>query len=121
MFGDKTLNKRQALETAVSTGGLLVSAISCWEVGMLVARGKLILGLPCLEWVEKALATPGVSLLEISPSIAIEASYLPVGFHNDPADRILVASARVQNLTLATRDAKILEYSRSGHVRTLAC
>ncbi len=121
MFGDQTLKERQTLEAAVSTGGLFVSAISCWEIGMLAARGRLILGLPCLDWVEQALVTPGVSLLEISPRIAVEASYLPGGFHNDPADRILVASARVQNLTLATRDDKILEYSRSGNVRTIVC
>jgi len=88
---------------------------------MLVARGRLKLGLPCLDWLDMALTAPGISLLEIAPRAAVEASFLPGVFQADPADRILVASARANSLILATRDAKILAYSRQGHVRTIAC
>lgn len=121
VFAESTLKQKTVLETAALTGGLQVSAITCWEISMLTARGKLKLGMPCLEWVEQALMTPGISLVEISPPIAVEANYLPGTFHGDPADRILVATARVKNLTLATRDNQILKYSRQGHVRTLSC
>lgn len=60
-------------------------------------------------------------MLELAPRMAVEASYLPGNFHGDPADRMLVASARVGRLILATRDAKILKYGKQGHVGVLPC
>jgi PIN domain nuclease of toxin-antitoxin system len=121
MLGEKALKQKDRLETAALTGGLLVSPISCWEIGMLSARGRLKLGVPCIDWIEQALKAPGLSLLDLTPQMAVEASYLPGEFHGDPADRILVACARVRNLTLATRDDKILEYGSQGHVPVLPC
>ncbi len=121
MLANQELKQKAALEAAALTGGLLVSPISCWEIGMLAARGRLKLGLPCPEWVERALAAPGVSLLAFSPRIAVEASSLPGDFHGDAADRILVASARVNNLTLASRDERILAYGQEGYVSVLLC
>lgn len=119
--GDKSIKQRKFLEQASLVGQLFVSAITCWEIGLLAERGKLKFGSPCIEWVEAALAAPGVSLLEISPRVAVEASYLPAFSHKDPADRILVASARCNNLTLATRDERILDYGSTGHIRVLKC
>ncbi len=121
MLGQKSLKNAVALSTAATEGGLFVSPISCWEIGMLCARGRLQLGLEARAWVESALRAPGLSLLALSPGIAVAASYLPGHLHGDPADRILVASARSEGLTLATRDQKILDYAAEGHLNTLAC
>ena len=96
--------------------GLGVSAISCWEVAKLVEYGRLRLACPVDEWMEAAITLPGVQLLELTPRIAIASTRLPGDFHRDPADQIIVATARVYNLELLTVDERILKYE---HVRTL--
>jgi PIN domain nuclease of toxin-antitoxin system len=96
--------------------GLEVSAISCWEVAKLVQYGRLELACPLDEWMEQALAYPGVQLVELTPRIAIESTKLPGSFHRDPADQIIVATARVYDFPLLTTDSRILQYP---HVRTL--
>lgn len=121
MLADKQLRGRNALEAASIAGGLRVSFITCWEIGMLASRGKINLGMPCQEWIEKALRAPGITFLDISARIAVEASYLPGKAHGDPADRILIAAARVLNLSLATHDEQILAYGKQGHVKTFHC
>jgi PIN domain nuclease of toxin-antitoxin system len=121
MLENQHLKKRSILETAAITGGLLVSPITCWEVGMLASRRRINLRMPTQDWIEQALTTPGLSLLELSARIAVEASYLPGKPHGDPVDRILIATARIKGLTLATRDEKILGYSEQGYVNTIAC
>jgi PIN domain nuclease of toxin-antitoxin system len=121
MLANQELKEKAVLEAAAITGSLLVSPITCWEVGMLTSRARINLNMQCQEWLEQALRAPGMVLLDLSPRMAVEASYLPGTFHGDPADRMLVATARVKNLVLATRDEKILEYSRQGYVSALAC
>lgn len=96
--------------------GLGVSAISCWEVAKLVENNRLELPCPVDAWMDQALSYPGIRLLDLTPQIAIESSRLPEGFHRDPADQIIVATARVHNCQLLTADVKIIEY---GHVDTL--
>lgn len=108
-----------AIEEESRRGGLRVSAISVWEVAMLEAKGRLGLALPVQEWVRAALRAPGVRLLELTPEIAVESTRLPGDTRGDPADRILVASARATGARLATRDGRILDYAADGHVRVL--
>jgi PIN domain nuclease of toxin-antitoxin system len=96
--------------------GLEVSAISCWEVAKLVQYGRLELACPLEEWMEQALAYPGVQLIELTPRIATEATRLPGSFHRDPADQIIVATARVYDMPLLTADSRILQ---DPHVRIL--
>ena len=74
--------------------GLGVSVISCWEVAKLVENGRLKLQCPVEEWIEQALAYPGVQLLQLTPGIAVESTQFPGSFHRDPADQIIVATAR---------------------------
>ena len=93
-----------------------VSAISCWEIAKLVQRGRLELFCPLKEWFELALGYPGMYLLELTPEIAIESVYLPGEFHRDPADQIIVATARVYGCPLVTSDGRILNYP---HVKTI--
>ena len=98
---------------------LLVSAISTWEVAMLEAKGRISLSEPVGRWVEAALSLPGIALLPLSPAIAVESSRLPGAFHGDHANRILVASARLTDAPLVTRDAAIVDYGRQGYVRVI--
>lgn len=92
------------------TSGLGVSIISCWEVAKLVEYKRLDLPAPVEEWIEQALGYPGIVLLELTPRIAVEATRLPGSFHRDPADQLIVATARVHGSPLATADRKILDY-----------
>lgn len=72
-----------------------------------------------MAWVTTALAKTGVRLLPISSQIAVSSSFLPDGFHGDPADRIIVASAIASSATLITRDAQILAYARRDHFKAV--
>jgi PIN domain nuclease of toxin-antitoxin system len=96
--------------------GLGVSVISCWEVAKLVENGWLKLQCPVEEWIEQALAYPGVQLLHLTPRIVVESTQLPGSFHRDPADQIIVATARVYHRALLTADGKMLGYP---HVKLL--
>jgi PIN domain nuclease of toxin-antitoxin system len=109
----------KAIEKAAAGGNLLLSVISVWELGMLEAKGRLRLLAPCEQWVRDALATPGLTLVPLTPEIALASSRLPQPFHGDPADRIIVATARGMGARIVTRDSKILEYGRKRHVAVL--
>ena len=109
----------KAIDQAAASGSLLLSVISVWELGLLESKGRLQLYAPCEQWVRDALAIPGLSLAALTPEIALASSRLPPPFHGDPADRIIVATARALGARLVTRDSKILAYSRKRHVATL--
>jgi PIN domain nuclease of toxin-antitoxin system len=109
-----------AIDTASRNGNLLLSIISVWEIGLLVAKSRLKLFQPCEEWIRAALATPGLSLAPLSPEIAIASSSPPGVLHFDPSDRIIVATARHLGATLLTRDRKLIEYAREGHLKVIA-
>jgi len=94
-----------------------VSAISCWEIAKRVQYGRMRLSRPIGQWLELALRFPGVRLLPLTPEIAVASTQLPGTFHKDPADQIIVATARVCDCPLVTSDGKILDYS---HVQTIA-
>ncbi|MGO9229196.1 MAG: type II toxin-antitoxin system VapC family toxin [Bryobacteraceae bacterium] len=91
-----------------------VSIISCWEIAKLVEYGRLKLDRSVGSWIDNALAEPGVSLLHLTPQIVVESTQLPQPFHSDPADQLLVATARVLQCPLMTEDSKITAYA---HVR----
>jgi PIN domain nuclease of toxin-antitoxin system len=90
--------------------GLGISAISCWEVAKLVEYSRLSLPIPIGDWLDQALAYPGIRLLELTPLIAVNSTQLPGTFHRDPADQMIVATARVYNCPLVTLDRRILSY-----------
>ncbi|GAB4459786.1 MAG: type II toxin-antitoxin system VapC family toxin [Anaerolineae bacterium] len=100
---------------ASQTDGVGVSAISCWEVAKLVELGRLKLTISVKDWINQALQYPGVRLLPLTPEIAIESTQLPGEFQRDPADQIIVATARIWGCPLVTSDARILDYP---HVTT---
>ena len=111
----------KAIEAAARDGAVRVSAISVWELAMLERKGRLSLSRPVDDWVVAALHVPGIRLLPLTPEIAIESTRLPGTPHGDPADRILMASARHLGGRLATCDRAILEYAAGGQLRTLNC
>lgn len=98
-----------------------VSPISAWELGLLSAKGRLAAARSPMSIFGEVIATPGVRIEALTPDVLIDSSFLPGVLHRDPADRILIATARAFDLTLVTRDQTILEYAKKGHVRALAC
>ncbi len=109
--------QREVVASAKASSPLLVSDISLWEVATLHSLGRIRLSLPLRDWLEAATAPPLVRLQGISPAIAAELAGFPDSFHRDPADRILVATARVLGATLLTQDRRIVE---AGLVDTLS-
>lgn len=107
---------------------LHVSVISVWEIGLVLvlvlvlvlAKNRIVLSVPLQDWVEQAAALPGLRLRALSAEVAIESTLLPGDPHADPADRFLIAEARVAGLTLVTADRNIIDCGRAGHVRVLA-
>lgn len=104
-----SLAQQEVVGSAQSDEPLLVSDISLWEVATLHGLGRIRLALPLREWLDKAVAPPLVQRHGISPAIAAEVAALPDSFHRDPADRILVATARVLGATLLTQDRRIVD------------
>jgi PIN domain nuclease of toxin-antitoxin system len=96
--------------------GLGISIISSWEIAKLVENNHLQLPNAVDKWLEQALNYPGIRLLELTLPIVLNSTQLPPPFHRDPADQIIVATARVHDIPLLTADQKILDYP---HVRTI--
>jgi len=93
-----------------------IASISLWEFAMMVTRGRIELKTTAEQWLEYAIRQTGLHVFELTPRIAVEACELPGDFHGDPADRIIVATARMSGATLVTEDQRILGYP---HVRSL--
>lgn len=110
----------RAIDEAGSRQALRISVVSVWEIALLESKGRLELPLPVAEWVKQALDRPDFELLGLQPEIAIESCALPGAFHADPADRFLVATARLNNAILVTRDQRILKYGKQGHIKVMA-
>lgn len=115
MLGEERLNLsfRRLIEHNRGKELIFVSAISVWELGMLVERKRIQLEIDCLDWVEQAFASSDINLIPLSPRIAIQSTRLPETPHGDPADRILIATAHEYNAVLITHDQKILDYGKS--------
>ena len=105
------------LERAAAGGVLYLAAISPWEIAMLARAGKLRVRGPVLHWLLEALQATRTAVAELHPAIAVDAVELPSWEHSDPADRLIVATARYLEGTLVTRDQAILRYA--ARVRTV--
>lgn len=112
----------EAIDAAYRAGGtVFISAITAWEVGLLVSRNRLSLVARPERWFQRLLAIQGVRLAELSPDILVASSFLPGTPPRDPADRIILATARDLGATLITRDRLLLKYGEDGQVITVAC
>jgi PIN domain nuclease of toxin-antitoxin system len=118
-----------AIEAVFNAGhdrGIFVSPISAWEIGLLSRPGprrasSLDFVLDPKAWLARIMANPGVRLAPFDQEIAVDASFLPGDLHNDPADRIIIATARKLGAPVVTRDRRIIDYARAGHVEVIPC
>lgn len=91
---------------------ILLSAISIWEFCKLLEKGKIGISTDPLDWINMAVDITGLRIVPLSPVIAYKSTSLPQPFHNDPADQIIVATAREENATILTKNQKILDYKQ---------
>jgi PIN domain nuclease of toxin-antitoxin system len=101
--------------------GVYVSAFTVWEIGILVAKGRLPLTLSPEVWFDTLLAMPGVRLANLTPKVLIDSTALPGTPPSDPADQIIAATARLHGFRVITRDSKLLDYAREGHILATKC
>lgn len=106
---------KQHIKQAMQQNAIYISAISAWEVTMLVAKKRLAFELDVQDWVSRSEALPWVQFVPIDTAIAVKAAQLK-NFHPDPADRLIVATALFFGLSLISKDEKI---QRSGAVTTI--
>ena len=107
--GDPRLavREREVLDNLSPSERPVLADISLWEVATLVERGRLELDMDLERWLAIASAPATVELARVTPAVAAEVARLPERFHRDPADRLIVATARVRKLSVLTRDRKI--------------
>ena len=116
--GDAELsaNARAAIKKELNGGEIIVSSISAWEIAMLVAREKLVLTVDVDAWLAAVAEIEVVRFVPVNDEIAVKAVSLPGEFHKDPADRMIVATARILAIPLVTKDEKMRAYP---HVKTI--
>ncbi|MCZ8441750.1 type II toxin-antitoxin system VapC family toxin [Achromobacter xylosoxidans] len=116
--GDSQLSRaaREAIEAEAQDGEILVSAISAWEVAMLAKAGRLALTMDAAAWLDTVAEVPAIRFVPVDVRISVQSVDLPGEFHKDPADRIIVATARHHSVPLVSADLKIRDYP---HVQTI--
>ena len=114
--GDLSEKVRNLIEDTRQYDELILSAISPWEFCKLLQKGRVTVHQPPEEWLDTALSMKKLRLVPLTPRIAYQSTVLPQPFHNDPADQIIVATAREENATIITKDSQILAYK---HVKSL--
>lgn len=105
------------LESAHSEKAVFLSQISPWEIALKTSLGKIELNRPLDIWLREN--TDGLSMLDLPIDVVLESTRLPGSFHKDPADRFIIATARVRNLVLVTGDKAIIDYATSGYVKAV--
>jgi PIN domain nuclease of toxin-antitoxin system len=107
---------RRAIERSQARGDLSLSLISVWEVAKKVEKAQLVLDRPVEQWLDLAVEHLGLQLVELTRPILVESCNLPPPFHGDPADQIIVATARDRDAAIVTKDERIRAYA---HVRSV--
>jgi PIN domain nuclease of toxin-antitoxin system len=98
-----------------------VSPVTAWEVGMLVAYGRYRVSVEPSAWFDHLIAASGFAVARLPAKVLVASSFLPGKPPSDPADRIIIATAREYGFRIMTRDRKILDYADQGHVQAIAC
>jgi PIN domain nuclease of toxin-antitoxin system len=111
------LKARKRIEA--NTGDIQLSAMSFWEIAMLIDKGRIALSLPLTMWTERLLGLGSFRVTSISAAIASDAGGLPGDVHGDPSDRMIIATARSLGCPIMTADRHILTYAGKGHVEAL--
>jgi PIN domain nuclease of toxin-antitoxin system len=120
------LKAKRAIERAESVSQVLISPVSAWEISLLARmRGsrpaKLQFTPSAKGFVDRLFADPVVQVVPLTPEIAFDSCNLPGDFHQDLADRFLVATARALGVPIVTRDEDMQAYAKAGHVRLITC
>jgi PIN domain nuclease of toxin-antitoxin system len=119
---NRTGTVESALDEAEESGsGIFLSPISAWELGNMTRKGRVTLPIPITAWFEKVMRDGGLTWADLSVDVLVHSTQLPEPIHRDPADRIIVATAREFGLRVVTRDRAILTYAAQGHVLALPC
>lgn len=113
--GDAIVAARAAGET------VWISPVLAWEIGLLARKGRFRASLTPQRWFQQLCAQPGLQLCDLGAEVLLASSFLPGELHGDPADRMMVATAREHGFRLMTRDRAILDYADQGHLAAIAC
>lgn len=116
--GDAQLSRsaKEAIDAQSQDGEILVSAISAWEIAMLVKAGRLVLTMDAAAWLKTVALIPGIRFVPVDVDVSVLSVDLPGEFHKDPADRLIVATARHYSAPLVTADTKTRSYP---HIQTI--
>ena len=104
LVDDPTRLSKAAARAIRSARGIGVAAISCWEIAVLVEKGRINLDRNPLDWIEQSLTQSGLTLFPLTPAVAVRAAQLGPVFPGDPGDRLIAATALVQSAHLVTKD-----------------
>lgn len=121
-FKDPRLGRKAAaaINRAARADRIQISAITPWEIGLLATKKRINLHVDTLVWIREALSKPGIRLAPLEPEIAVESTRLPFEIHADPADRILVATARSLRAVLVTADRALLDLAAQGNFKAMS-
>lgn len=119
--GDEKLGQKTArlIDQERTQDGVKIATISIWETAMLVDKNRVALSRSVSQWFDLVLTSPGFQLVPISPNIGVDAGSLPGRIHGDPADRLIIATARELGCPIISVDQKILDYAVEGHVEAI--
>jgi PIN domain nuclease of toxin-antitoxin system len=110
------------VDAAAASGKLLLSPVSAWEIGTLVSKKRLRLNVAAGEYVHQLFVGTSAAIATLTPNIALASTMLPGDCHNDPMDRLLIATAAAYGAALMTRDKAIQAYAKkTKHIRCIAC
>jgi PIN domain nuclease of toxin-antitoxin system len=107
--------------SAITAGERHVSPITAWEIANLVRKNRIAFTMPVGAWINRAFAAVDARQPELTTAILVESCALPGAPPDDPADRIIIATARAHQFTIVTRDTAILAYAHSGYAKGMRC
>lgn len=113
-------NAKAIIDAAVAQDELYIAAITPWEIALLVSKSRLNLPADVAQWLQESISVSGIKLVPLSLDISVNSTRLPGALHRDPADRMIVATARQLNALLITEDGLILTYAALGHVNAIS-
>ena len=115
----KRLGAKARRRIEADAGDIYLSAMSFWEIAMLVDKQRIVLSMPQAQWRERLLGSGGFRIIPVDAAIASDAGALPGDIHGDPSDRMIIATARSLDCPMLTVDRHILAYAAKGHVEAI--
>jgi PIN domain nuclease of toxin-antitoxin system len=107
---------RKSIDAVIGENDIFISSISAWEIALLAANNRLNLTLDVADWITKSESLPFFHFVPVDNAIAVKSVNLPLPLHNDPADRIIIATAISLGASLISKDSRIQNYP---HVKSI--